>query len=358
MAELELAVNGFVYAGWKSVRITRSIESLAGSFALDVSDRWGEEMWAILEEDACEVRIDGTPVISGYVDKRSISAAAGARTLSYSGRDRAAALVDSSVQLSRWTFRNVNVADFAAAIAKPFGVPVSVQPGLVLPKVPKLVISPGDTAYEAIKRAAGDDGVMIASDGRGGIVLTRAGGARAAALIEGQNILSAGVEYDGADRYHRYVIATQAAGTDDAAGNATRVQAEAIDEGVRRADRVLLIRPDKGYNVETARRRADWEARIRAARAETVTVAVQGWKQPSGMLWDVNLTTRVAASRLLGVEGDMLISQVEFSLGDQGKVSQLKLVRPDAFAPEPKAIVKSPAKGGGSGWKELKKGGL
>lgn len=356
-SEIALVVGGVRYKAWKSVRVVRSIESLAGSFALEVSDRRGarDEPLAIAEEDPCRVELDGETVIDGYVDKRNLSASATSRTLSYTGRDRAAALVDSSVVLKKWTYRNVDVAEFAATIAQPFGVRVSVQPGLVLTKVRKIAISPGDTAYEVIKRAAGGDSVLIVSDGAGGILITRAGNARATPLVEGVNILSASVDYDGADRYHRYVIATQVAGTDEASGNATRIQAEAIDEGVRRTDRVLLIRPDKGYSLADARRRADWEARIRAARAETVTILVKGWKQPDGTLWPLNAVTHVQAPRLIGVDGDMRVSQAEHSIGDGGQVTQLRLVRPDAFTPEPKV---ARVKASGGVWKELNKGAL
>jgi prophage tail gpP-like protein len=348
-----LLVGGFRYGGWKSVRVTRSIESLAGSFALEVSDRWdGDEApWAIAEEDPCRVEIDGNVVIDGYVDKRSLSAAADSRTLAYTGRDRAAALVDNSAVLAKWTFTQMTLADFAATLAKPFGVRVSVQAGLTLPKVPKIVVSPGDSAYEAINRAASEHGVMLVSDGAGGMLITRSGTDRAAPLIERKNILAASVDYDGAGRYRRYVIATQAAGTDESSGDATRIQGEATDEGVRRTDRVLLIRPDKGYTAADADARAHWEARIRAARAETVTVTVQGWKQPSGELWPLNELTHVQASRLIGVDGDMLISQVEHSIGDGGRITQLRLVRPDAFTPEPTAPVKAPrSKPGEARW--------
>lgn len=355
-SEIHLIVGGLRYAGWKSVRVTRSIESLAGSFALDVSDRWGhDELWAIAEEDRCRVEIDGATVIDGFIDTRSLSASKDARTLSYTGRDRAAALVDNSV-VGKWTYVDMTVPDFAKAIAAPFGIKVSVQDGLVLTrKVPKLVVSPGDTAHEAIKRAVGDQGVLLVSDGAGGLLLTRSSAVRADSLVEGDNVLTASVEYDGTGRYRRYVVATQTAGNDDAAGEATRVQSEAIDEGVRRTDRVLLIRPDKGYTVAAARARADWEARIRAARAETVTITVLGWKQPSGALWNPNALTRVRARRLIGVDGDMLISQVEHSIGDSGQVTQLRLVRPDAFTPEP---LVAKVKSSGGAWKELDKGAL
>ncbi len=368
--EVTLVVNGRRYGGWKSVRITRSIESLAGSFALDVSDRWDgrEAPWPIAEEDECRVAIDGTVVIDGYVDRRSLSASKDARTLSYTGRDRAAALVDCSaivdagtVSKSKWSFHNVDVYELATKIAEPFGIPVSVQAGLgaLLTKDRKVVVHPGDTCFEVIARMAAAAGVLVVSDAAGGIVITRAGTARAASLVEGQNIESASVEYDGAERFHRYLISSQVPGTDEASGEATRVQAQATDEGVRRTERVLLIRPDKGYNIADSRRRADWEARIRAARSERVTVTVQGWTQPDGKLWPINARARVVSPRLIGVDGDMLISQVEHTIGDGGKMTQISLVRPDAFTPEPvAATVKDPTKASGGGWKELAKGGL
>ncbi len=358
MADVALLVGGRRYGGCKSVRVTRSIESLAGQFALEVSDRWGAlaQPWPITEEDPCRVEIDGVVVIDGYVDARDQSASAAARTLAYTGRDRAGALIDNSAVLDRWTYYNVNVADFAAAIAQPFGVRVSMQAGLTLPRVPKVVVSPGDTAYDAIRRAVSDQGVLLVSDGAGGVIFTRSGTARATPLVEGQNILDASVKYDGTERYYRYVVMTQTAGTDETSGDATRIQAEAFDLGVRRTDRVLLIRPDKGHSVADARRRADWEARIRAARAEAVTIVVQGWTQPNGAIWPLNTLTSVRAPRLIGVDGDLLISQVEHTISESGQVTQLRLVRPDAFTPDPTATVK-PATGPG-GWKELAKGAL
>lgn len=360
MSELFLVVGGRRYSGWKSIRVTSSIESISGSFALDVSDRWSgqDEPWPIAEEDACRVMIDDVVVIDGYVDKRGLSASATTRSLTYSGRDRSGALVDCSaiveagtVSKSKWTFYNVDVVDVARKISEPFGIRVSVQAGLgaVLTRDRKVVVHPGDSCFEVISRMAAAAGVLVVSDTAGGIVITRAGASRAAPLVEGQNVLSASVEYDAADRFHRYLISSQVPGTDEASGEATRVQAEAVDQGVRRTDRVILIRPDKGYSQADSRRRADWEARIRAARAEKVSISVLGWTQPNGALWPINAITRVVAPRLIGVDGDMLISQVERSIGDAGQVTQIRLVRPDAFTPEPAATVRA----SGGAWKEL-----
>lgn len=373
--DVALKVNGKRYEGFKSARITRSIESLSGSFDLEVSDRWGRkpgsdgriepgqfEPWPIMVEDECEVQIGGVTVISGFIGTRDISGNATGRSLRYTGKDRAGALVECSLLVAgatvkqgeaakdidptkhgaagaKWTYTNIDLVDFCRAIAGPHGIAVSVQSGLTLSRATKLVVNPGEKCFDAIKRVAEAAEVLVVSDGAGGIRITRAGTARATQLTEGDNIEDYSLSENAEERYRHYLISTQVPGTDHASGAATNVEAQATDVDVRRASRVLLVRPDKGYSTTDARRRADWEARTRAANAAKVSITVQGWRQPNQTLWPLNALVRVKAPRLMGVDGDMLISQVEYSYGAGGQVTKMSLVRPDAFEPEPQARV-------------------
>jgi prophage tail gpP-like protein len=355
MADLQLIANGRRYGGWRSIQVTRSIETLAGSFALLANDRWAQQEipWAIAEEDECRIEIDGEPVITGFVEKRRKRLSA--PDLPYTGIDRAGELVANSADLTEWTYRNITLDDFARRLAAPFGVGVRVDAGITLPKIARISVAPGDTVFEAISAVARDQEVLLVSDGRGDVLITRSGSARAASLIEGENLVDAEIDYDASQRYSRYVMLSQVAGTDEASGAATSTRAVARDLGVRRTNRVQYLRGD-GLSNADARRRADWEARIRAARSERVTAIVRGWRQPIGgrALWAPNLIT-LARIPYIGIDGDMLISQVDYSVDDAGEVTTLALVRPDAFAPEPTATVKS-ATGAGQ-WKELAGGG-
>lgn len=352
MGEIELVVDGRKYGGWKSIRVSRSMESLASSFELEVNDRWGGQdvPWPIAEEDACRVELDGQRLLTGYVDKRRLAISKDARRLSYSGKSRPAALVECSAVLDTWTFRKANVYDIARAVAAPFGIKVWVQEGLVLPpRMDKLVVNAGDSPFEVIRRAAQPSGLLIVSDEDGDIVITQSGTSRASPLVLGKNIIAASAEYSADSKFHRYVVATQLPGTDDASGAATRIRAEASDETVRRTERVLLVQPESGITTEYARRRADFEARMRAAKADSVSVTVQGWQQPGGELWPVNAITYVQA-RAIGVDGDMLISAADHVLDEGGRSTVFRLVRPDAYTPEPTAVVRKSGKG--SKWKQ------
>lgn len=92
---------------------------------------------------------------------------------------------------------------------------------------------------------------------------------------------------------------------------------------------------------------------------------VRGWRQPGGRKWAVNELCMVDFPSL-GVRGDMLIAGVGFSIDDQGgEIASLRLLRPDAFLPEPKAVVRSPVRrrgapprAGDGVWKEIEGGAL
>lgn len=356
---VSLRVGGKEYSGWKTMRVTRGIESVAGGFELSVSDRWAEMVkpWAIVEEDECTVVLSGTRVITGYVDTRNLSFGAKEHTLTVSGRDKTANLVDCSAILDKkWEFNGITVFEFIKKIARPFGINVTLQSGLtdaVLPKPPKkLSVDPGDTALSAIETACRLAGLLPVSDGLGGLLLTRTGTARAKTeLVQGENVISASIACASAGRFRHYVVLGQHRATDEAyAEHATTVRGTAEDLNVKRSERVLIIRPEAGVTTEHAKKRAQWEATTRAARADSVSVTVQGWTQADDSLWPVNAVTRCRLP-FIGVDGDMLITQLVHTLGEDGTLTQISLKRPDAFKPEPTIST------GSTGlWKEIAKG--
>lgn len=358
MSEARLIVNGRRYDGWKSVQITRTIESMAGSFSLSVSDHWsGQDIaWPIAAEDMCQVRVGDVTVIDGWIGGRAIAISKNERTLSYRGRDRVSVLADC--ELRGQTFRRATVLDIARAVAEPFGIRVSLQPGLDASKrIDKLVAGPGEKADRVILEAAQMAGVLAVSDGAGGLLLTRAGFGRSSVpLVQGQNVIAMSMDYDADERFARYVVATQTGGNDNVSGAATRVVAEVVDSEVKRTERVHYIRPEKGVTVEYARQRAAWDMRVRRARAIGVQVVVRGWRQDDDAedLWPVNGIARVQCPAI-GVVGDMLISNAEHGLDDQGEITQLRLVPPAAFDVEP-TLERPRALGGERGWPELRLG--
>lgn len=373
---IHLVVNGMRYSGWKTACVTRGIESVSGSFELSISDRWqaGSDSWPIRQGDECKVTLDGETLITGYVDRRSVSYAAGEHSVSIAGRDRTGALVDCSAGVSplsqktvaelyggsvpvgyrevfNFEYQRINLLELCKRVALHFGIEVSRGHGAdTRETLNHVAIDPGETAFNVIDRLCKRAGVLPVSDGKGGLVLMRPGNARCSTeLVEGENILAASAEFDSSQRYGRYIVLGQHSGSDTWFGAETSVRASAEDRGVRRDARVLIVRPEGSVSAAQAKRRAEWEATVRAARSASVFVTVQGWAQGDGTLWPVNAIVRVRSPHL-GVDEDMLVSQADYEVGESGTTTRLTLRRPDSFKPEPTIRQTSAA------WDEIAKG--
>jgi prophage tail gpP-like protein len=350
---VSVQVNGVEYSGWQTGRIVRSIETIAGCFDLSVSERWADrnEPWPIAEEDEIKVLLDGVVVLVGTVDVVELSYTASEHTIQISGRDRTGELVDCSAKLDKWEFLNTPLLTIAKRLCSPYGINVSVQSGLQFPKPEtKIAISPGDSSFEVLERACRKAGVLAVSDGKGGLLLTRAGTARTTTkLVEGENILSARSRFDFTDRFYEYVVMGQHSGTDEFSGEtAAAVLGSAKDLNVRRTNRKKVVRPDGNVTPEHSKQLAQFHATVSAGRGDTVNATVQGWKQADGSLWPVNVLVPVRSPRIR-IDGDLLITQVEFSVSpDSGTLTNFTLRRPDAFTPEP-TVSKSKT----AAWKEL-----
>lgn len=352
--DVALRVNGANYLGWKTVRITRSIESIAGTFELSVSERWANEgqAWPINEEDDCALLIGSDTVLTGYVDSREPEFSEdGEPSLSISGKDKSAALVECSADLGVWEFTNADLFKLVKKLCAPHGIKASVQPGLTLPTVKKLAVDVGDTGFTVIEHACRMVGVLAISSGDGEIILTRPGDDRASTdLVQGANVKSAKGKFDASNRFSTYKLLGQHATSPDFFGEqAAHVIATATDPNVKRTARTMIVRPEGNVTADYAKRRVQWEATVRAARADFATVVVRGWRMGNGDLWPVNALVYVRLPRLR-INGDMLISQVTHTANDtQGRLTEITLRRPDAFKPEPQVQ-------GDGLWKEIAKG--
>jgi prophage tail gpP-like protein len=341
MADVRLSVAGSEYLGWKEVRIERGIDTISGVFGLEVSDRWtaGASPWPIKPGVECALSVDGKAIITGYVDVVRPSFDAGSRSLQISGRDKAADMVDSSALNEPDSWSQVAIGKLAAELAKPFGIEVVDESGdtqsFLLAK-----IQPGETAFEILERYSRQRGVLTISDGAGRIILTKPGQRRAdVALEQGKNILRASGTADYSQRFAEYLVSGQTAGTDDIFGTeAAQVEGRAQDAEIRAARRILITAPNSADAV-SLQAIAAWEATVRAARGSPLTITVQDWYQTlGGRLWQPGEIVQVRSEWLQIADSvDFLINSVRFSKSiESGTLTELELLRPDAYKASPK----------------------
>ncbi len=332
---IALDIDGVQWLGWEEVTITRAVDAVAGSFELSLADRWVEGMTALPLAPGmrCSIRAGSDELIRGHIDAVKPSLAATQHAIRVSGRDASADLVDCAALHTPGEWRQITCSRLATALAAPFGVRVRCEGAEGAPLAVHK-IEPGETAWECLERGLRQRELMAMPGAGGEIVLVAIGAGRATtALVQGQNVLSAEVEFDARDRFSEYRVLAQQRGSDtvDAAGAAS-VVATASDPVIGRY-RPHVISGETPKDGATARRRAEWEASVRAGRSVSVNVTVQGWRQGDGSLWPLNAMCRVVLP-WLRIEQDLMIGKVVHRLSSGGTTTALTLRSPLAFAQE------------------------
>lgn len=345
-----LSVNGLDYAGWKKVSISAGIERLCRDFKLDVTWRWpGQvEEIPIRQGDYCQVRIGGDLVLSGWIFGTPVSYDSKSVTRSIQGRSVTADLVDCSAINKPGQWKGQSIQQIVQALAEPYGVQVRSQADETT-KLAEHSIEPGESVFESIDRLLTLSRLLATDDSQGRVVIIRPGSAGRAvdSLQLGENILTGSADLDFSGVFSEYVVTGQRAGNDDDYGaKASEIKASAADPRAARK-RVLQIHESGQMTPELASARANWERGSRMGKALTLHYKIQGWRQSNGALWLPNMIVRVV-DPLIGMDRDLLISEIEYSLDESGTFANLTVAPPDAFEPEPKDPHKS---------RKLKKGG-
>ncbi|MGE4406037.1 phage baseplate assembly protein [Pseudomonas sp.] len=339
MPDVILTVNGQRYGGWTEVEIRRGIEQVSGTFELTVTERWAgqDQMWPIRQGEECTLTVDGAVLISGYVDEILPFFDDQEHSVTVVGRDKTGDLVDCSAIAKTGEWKGRTLLQVARDIAAPFGIKVTAEVPVGAP-FKTAALQEGESAFEALERAARMRGVLLISDAQGDLVITRAGRERVGtALVQGQNILSGRATFSLRDRFSTYICKGQDLGSDwSTPEQNAQPKAEAKDAGVSRYRPLLIVAEDVA-DAKGLKDRALWEAAVRLGRSARPAITVQGWSHEGG-LWLPNRLVPVDCPYLY-LAREMLIVAVSYRLGDQGTTAEIELCRPEAFellpVPEP-----------------------
>lgn len=330
-------LGGQAFDGWEAVGISKNLSSIANTFNLSINDRFSVENQAFPLKPGVEVAINVNDerVITGTIEQLSNSYSSGERSIQASGRSRAGDLVDCSVS-EPFEYTNIGIEELANRLVKDYGLKVflSVTPPSNLDK---FSLKPSETVFQALDRAARLQGFMWVSTREGNIRLTQAGVARSdSELHEDVNIKSGTLSLDDSKRFQNYKVIGQMSGSDEFSGaSAASPQGSATDNGIKRF-RPKTIIAEGPVDSQKAGIRAGWEVSVRNAQSQRIELTVQGWRQQTGALWGVNQIVRVNVLRLLGLNRDMLIDQVNHTQdGQSGTETTMNLIRKDAYASKP-----------------------
>lgn len=331
--DIVLKLDRQTFSGWSVVRVRRGIEQLAGTFDLQVVDKWALDGSARQIQDgmACQVLIGGQPVITGWVDDVSAVYDGTSHSLQVRGRDKTGDLVDCSAIHATQEWVGRTLTQVAEDLCAPFGIAVQARADVGGPFL-YTHAEQGESVHDLIDRAARLRGVLAISDAAtGDLVLTRAGDSRAVTpLALGDNILAGRSHRSQRDRFSLYRVVGQQRESDTLSPQAAATpSAQVGDPGVERY-RPLVVPADSAADISECQTRARWERSNRAAQGQRAAVTVVGWLD-DGAPWTPNTLVRVT-DRWLGLDGDYLIAAVEYSIDDDaGAITRLTVVPPAAY---------------------------
>ncbi len=340
---LTLEVNGTEFSNFTDAQATIALDQFVNTFSFGAVSQ-DPQGFPVAVGDEVRVLVDGTVVVTGFVESLRGAHSARQRTIQIMGSSKTGDVVDSTVNQ---IVLNTPIAlrDIIEAILAEIGSPLTVTnevPGLKgFEKSDLIAAEPGQGAFDLMEQYARKRQVFVRTDTDGNILISRnAGGDPVATLLSrfddnDNNVKQASFTIDHSERFNTYIVRSQQSqialsntGEDPGAGNASAQSGQAIDKDIR-STRTLIFLAENASDNDELPERAKWEANIRRARSTIYNPTVVG-HTVNGVPWAVNQIVKVD-DEWEDFEGTLLIDTVSFLFSDAGALTELRCVAPDAY---------------------------
>jgi prophage tail gpP-like protein len=321
---VSIRVRGNVLTGWIQSEVSRSIESVSGTFSIP-ADFVPGQVPLVQRQDEVQVLVGDTVVITGFVMAAEPFYGPRECGLNVAGRDRTGDLVTSTAIHKGGQWRGVKIDRIVRDLVEPFGIGVTVLADLGDP-MPEFKLAFGESRLDAIARACKFRGVLPVPDGRGNLLLTKAGTIKAPGEIRrGKNVIRMrGIGTD-ERRHSEYIVYGQGSVGDDFESSRQR-KARAFDPAVRRFS-PLVVPADGNVTQADMQALVDHTARVRRGHAYGFEYEVEGWLV-NGKPWPINALVPVFDD-VAGLDGaEWLICSTRLSVDRERGASTVLVVRP------------------------------
>lgn len=325
---VSVLIGGRVHKQWTSYEIDSDLMIPADAWQVSLGLPKGEFPPLVEAGASVVVRIGRDTVLTGQIDEIADPIDKNSHTLSLSGRDGAAVLVDCSSPI--FTAKQATLAEVVANVVKPLGISKIRIDAARSTTSEKINVEPGDTAWETLVHAAEANGLWPWFEPDGTLVI---GGPDyntppVASLVmrrEGKdnNVISLSRVRSMAERYSEFTVLGQRHGT------ATENGKHALKSTVRDPD-VKIYRPKiivdhEAENTEAARARGRKLLSDSRLKGFTLTAKVAGHRTSSGVLWQPGQRIHVI-SDAHGIDATFFLLARKFQGGrGQGTVTTLTL---------------------------------
>jgi prophage tail gpP-like protein len=332
---ISLLVNGKEYTQFKEIKVSRSLDSIAGSFEFIAANKsisqFPLKLW-----DEVQVRVNGIVVIGGYISKLVPSYSESKHDINVIGFDIARDLADVTISANAQYATPISMAKLVQRVMNDNGITdvlVLDESGAEDFKEGELMAGEtGDTVWSYIDKHAKKRQVLVVADGSGGINIYRNRGIDSGVTLENKvnrqqnsRILSSAATYDNSKRFSKVIVKSQGEfGESDVSGEAT-------DSTVKRS-RIKTIISDTVQDIAACNELAKWEVNKRRSDSVQYTCNVQGFWAKENLIWGPNLLVNVLDD-YADINSSMLLRDVNYSFSEKsGSTTSLTFVAPDSYS--------------------------
>lgn len=353
--EVSIQIGPHRFAGWQTVAITRSCESMPNTWSVTASTEFlqGPALAATRPGQPCAIFIGNDRVITGWIDRRAIPIDAHTHQVTISGRGITRNLVDCSADLVTdpglrgGMINGASTLDVAQKLCKAYGITVRSATQDLGPAIPSFQVPLGETPYQVIESVARYAGYLVYEDQTGALVLDRIGTTQhASGFTLPGNIESINAERSVDQRFSDYLVVWSGVDQLSDLGALGNRRASVTDAtlGEHRL-RIIVseqIAPSPGAaqvdNDAIAKQRANWEWARRLGRSQAASITCNSWRDSNGTLWTPNRLAPIEAPKADITGANWIIGSVTFRKDMSGTHADLVLMPPDAFNPEPNPL--------------------
>jgi len=291
---VELLIAGKAHGDWSSYEIDSDLLTPADAWRVSLGMSGGQMPPDVAPGALVIVKVDGDTVLTGRIDDVSHQVNKSSHTLTISGRDGAAVLLDCSAPI--FTVQLASLQEIIAKVVRPLGITKIRINAEATRTREKINVEPGDSAWDVLSHAAEANGLWPWFEPDGTLVV---GGPDyslpvVATLVlrrdgVGNNVLSLDKTESVAERYSQVTVLGQTHGTSTEQGkNALRNTQK--DSGVSWY-RPKIITDHEADNAAICRDRARKLISDSRLKGLTLTATVQGHRigttdgVGAGLLW-------------------------------------------------------------------------
>lgn len=285
---VSLLIGGRIHGNWKRYAVDSDLMRPAAGWNVSLGLPSGEIPASVEPGARVEVRIGSDVAMTGSVDDVEDDVSGNTATLAMSGRDGASILTDCSAPI--FAAKEMTLEQIVKSVVNPLGISKVRVDSRGRGVAEKVNIEPGDTAWDALEKAAQANGLWpwFAPDGTLIVGGPDYEAAPVASLIlrrdgKGNNVKRLRRVVSIARRYSEIMILGQSHGTTFADGrNAMRT---IVRDPAVKVYRPRILTASDAISGESLSQRANKELADTRLDALTYVAEVRGHRTSSGVLW-------------------------------------------------------------------------